>query len=82
MSAGLEEPSWEFLGVEDPVEMAEMAESMDEFLGAPFTFSILEDPGMAWEDEFVEVPSGFFTGSDTLLLSCVNRRGREDLRHG
>lgn len=83
-SAGLEEPSREFLCVDDdPIEMADMAESMDEFLGGAFTSSILEDPGIvAWEPVIVETPSGFFTGSDTLLLSFVKRGDRAGLYNG
>jgi hypothetical protein len=74
ISAGLEEPSWELLGADDPMEMADMAESMDEFLGAALTSSILDEPGiMAWKDEFVDNPGGFFTGSDTLLASFEKR---------
>lgn len=58
--------------------MADMAESMEEFRGGPFTASILEAPGMAWWVVLVEAP-GLLMGSDTLLLSFGMRRARDDL---
>jgi len=82
MSAGPAALSWDVLLEVDRDDIAEIAESIDEFLGAPFASSArtLEEPAMAevWADEG-EAPEGFgFTmGSETLRLSFGNRWERE-----
>lgn len=79
ISAGLFETSWVFFEGVDPVDMEEMAESIDEFRGGAWTFSILNDPGVALTITFVGSPTGVFTGSETLLFSFGGWMGSEDL---
>jgi hypothetical protein len=67
------------LGPFDRDDIAEIAESIDEFLGAPFASSARtpEAPAIVDEGPVEEPPRGFgfTTGSETLrLLSFGNRR--------
>ncbi len=69
--------SGDALPVFDLDDIAEMAESIDEFLGAPFASSARtpEEPAMAagWLEEEPPGGFGFTTGSETLRVSFGNR---------